>query len=98
MCRATREMRQAYHSPIDFEICEQDIIKRREHGQDMRVLVELPEVLAMLIHGSSFIPPRSNTWIVLPFVEEIEMISIGVVESNHREVLFQVWYPSAVDN
>jgi hypothetical protein len=86
------------HSPVNFKICKQNVVKRREHGQHVGVLMQLSEILAMLIHCPGFVPASGHTWVVLPVVEKVEMIWVGVVDSDHRKMLVEVWYPPAVNN
>lgn len=88
----------SYHSPIDLEISKKYVVKCREHGQNVGVFVQLAEILAMLIQCPGFVPSSSDTWIILPIVEQLEVLVIGVVESNHSKMLLKMGYPSAVDD
>jgi hypothetical protein len=87
-----------YHSPVNLEVCKKNTIKRREHGQHVGVLVELSEIFAVLIHCPGFIPASSHTWVILPVMEEVEMIRICIVDSDHCEMLLEMRYPPAVDD
>lgn len=56
------------------------------------------EVPAMLIQCPGFIPPSSDTWVILPLVEKVEMIRVRVVDRDHGKMLLQMRDPSTVDD
>jgi hypothetical protein len=60
--------------------------------------MELAEIFAVLIQSPGFVPSSGDTRVVLPVVEELQMVRVPVIESNHCEMLTEMWYPSAVDD
>jgi hypothetical protein len=60
--------------------------------------VKLSEICTVLIQGPSFLPCSSDTWVILPVVEKIEMMRICVVNSDHRKMFLKMWYPPAIDD
>lgn len=82
-----RRLRSAYHSPVNLKVGEKHVVECRVHCQNVGIFVQLPQVLAMLIQRSGLVPSSSNTWVILPLVEQAKMLRVGVVEGNHREML-----------
>lgn len=83
--------------PVNLKVGEKDAVKRGQHGKLVRVLVHLAQVLAVLGQGARLVPALRDARVVLPRVEQVEVLGVGVVERDHAELLAQMGDVAAVD-
>lgn len=83
--------------PVDFKVGEKDTVKGREDGELVRVLVHLAQILAVLGECARLVPALRHTGVVLPRVEEVEVLGVCIVQRNHAEFLAKVRDVSAVN-
>lgn len=60
--------------------------------------MQLAEIFAVLFQCPGFVPSSCNSGIILPGVEQIKMIGVGIIKSDHGKMLFQMRDPSAIDD
>lgn len=77
---------------------EESIVELGQHRNLVRVLVDLAQVLAMLVERAGLVPALRDARIVLPLVEELQVLLVGVVERPDGEELVQVRDVAAVDH
>lgn len=83
--------------PVDFKVSEKDAVKGREDGELVRVFVHLAQVLAVLGECARLVPALRHTGVVLPRVEEVEVLGVGIVQRDHAELLAEMGNVSAVN-
>lgn len=76
-----------FSCPVQLIVAESGIVKATKQAQDMGIIVQVSEVVAMVFKISCFIPSFCNSGIILPFVEQIEVFSICPIDDFEREVL-----------
>jgi len=59
----------AYLCPVQLVVREARLVESAEQAQDMRVEVELSEILAVFVDRAGLVPALSNSRVVLPGVE-----------------------------
>lgn len=60
--------------------------------------MQLTQILSVLFESSRLVPTSSHEWVILPLVEEAQMLVIPVVEREHAEMLVKMGDISAVDD
>jgi hypothetical protein len=65
-----------YLRPIQLVICETRLVETPEQAEDVRVFVQLAQILTMLVQRARLVPARRNAWVVLPLVEELQVLWI----------------------
>lgn len=80
----------AYLCPVELVVRETRLVEAAEQAQDVRVEVELAEVLAVLIQRASLVPAFGDSRVVLPGVEQFQMLFVLPVDHFEREVLVQL--------
>lgn len=76
----------SYLGPIQLIVCETRLVEAPEQAEDVRVFVQLAQILAMLVQRPCLIPPRRNAWVILPCVEERQVFRILPINRLQREV------------
>lgn len=76
---------------------EKSIIEFGKNRHLMGILVDLVQILAMLLKSSSFVPTLSHSRIILPLIEQPQMLIVFIVQSPKRKELVQVWNVTTVD-
>ena len=80
----------AYLCPVELVVREACFVEAAEQAQNMRVEVQLTEVLAVLVERASFVPAFGDSRVVLPGVEQFQMLFVLPVDHFEREVLVQL--------
>lgn len=95
MCGSS-ESAAAYLCPVELVVGEARLIEAAEQAQNVRVEVKLAEVLAVLIERASLVPAFGDARVVLPGVEQLQVLIVLPVNHFEREVLVQLWDVAAV--
>lgn len=66
---------------------EESVIELGKNRYLMRILIDLAQILAMLLKRSRFVPTLSNPRIVLPLIEQPQMLIVGIIQSPNRKEL-----------
>lgn len=64
----------------------------------VRIVLDPTKILAMLVQGARLVPALRDSGVVLPLVEETEVLFVLVIETHHREGLLKVRNPAAIDH
>ncbi|KAI6754513.1 hypothetical protein HG530_012265 [Fusarium avenaceum] len=75
--------------PVELEVGKGCVVEEAQHGELVRVLVDVLQIGAVLIESASLHPARCDTGVVLPLVEQTQMLRVLVVQSDEVEVLVQ---------
>lgn len=78
-------------------IGEECIIEFGKNCHLMRILMNLAQILAMLVKCPGFIPALGHSGIILPLIEQPQMLIIGIIQSPYGEELVQMRNITAVD-
>jgi hypothetical protein len=76
-----------FFCPVEFVVGKRCIVETAKETQDMRVVVKVAEVIAVVFEISCFVPSFGDTGVVLPCVEEIEVVGGCPVYHLQGEVL-----------
>lgn len=63
----------------------------------MRIFVYLTQIFAVFLQRTGLIPALCHPRVILPFVKELEVFLVRIIESDHREKFFQMGDVAAVD-
>ena len=86
----------AYLCPVELVVREARLVEAAEQAQNVRVEVELAEILAVLIERASLVPAFGDARVVLPGVEQLQVLIVLPIDHFEREVLVQLWDVAAV--
>lgn len=86
----------AYLCPVQLIVREACLVEAAEQAQNMRVEVELAEIFAVLVHRAGLVPAFGDSRIVLPNVEQFDVLIVLPVDHLKREVLVELWNVAAV--
>jgi len=77
----------AYLCPVELVVREARLVEAAEQAQNVRVEVELAEILAVLVERASLVPAFGDARVVLPGVEQLQVLIVLPVDHFEREVL-----------
>lgn len=76
---------------------EESIIELGKNRHLMRILVNLAQVLAVLVKCPSFIPALGHSGVILPLIEQSQMLIIRIIQRPYGEELVQMRNVPAID-
>jgi hypothetical protein len=76
-----------FFCPVEFVVGEGFVVEAAEETQDVGIVVQVSEVIAMVFEVSCFVPSFCDAWVILPCVEEIEMFGGCPINNLERKVL-----------
>lgn len=76
---------------------EESIIKLGQDRHLMRVLMDFAQILAVLVKSPGLIPALGHSRIILPLIEQPQMLVICIIQSPYGEELVQMRNVTAVD-
>lgn len=84
--------------PINLKIRKGRVVEFGQNRHLMRILVDLAQIFTVLLQRSRLVPALRHARVVLPFMEQLQMRRVVVVQMDHGEKLVQVRYVAAVDD
>lgn len=89
---------ETYLGPINLKIRKLDPLEPRQQRNLVRIRLHRLQVRAVLLKRAALVPALRHARVVLPGVEQIDVLCVVDVERDHGKGLAQVRDPAAVDD
>lgn len=69
----------AHLSPVYLIVCKESVVKLGQNSHDMCIFMQLPQIFPVLLQCARLIPSGSDKRIVLPLIEQTQVLIVVVV-------------------